>query len=167
MNNTTVVSVSLNDYFHHARDEEGKYAHLVSNPIRSNAEALLPKVNKFLALAAAAGVYAQIDGLTGSLCGSGWRPLAVNAATSNAALHSPHLSGRGIDLRDDPRSRALARWAVSGEGRKALEECGLWCERPGWTPSWLHCQDEPPHSGSRFFIPSIKPAMAPFLPGEE
>lgn len=138
----------------------------LTDAIRANAEETVRRANLLLELASHDGVSATVDMQTQCLVGSGWRPAGVNAATANAAKVSKHLTGQAIDIRDDRISRKLCAWAVSPPGRAALESVGLWCERPQWTPSWLHCQWVSPASGNRFFIPSAAPPMVPALPGE-
>lgn len=91
---------------------------------------------------------------------SGWRPISINDATSNAALCSPHLFADGLDTRDP--ERLFARWCL--QNLAELEQIGLWMEDPCWTPTWVHLQTHPPKSGKRVFIPSSKPPLAPPLP---
>lgn len=91
---------------------------------------------------------------------SGWRPLAVNDATCNAAKGSPHLIAEGLDTRDP--DRLFARWCL--RNLHELEHLGLWMEDPRWTPTWVHLQTHPPKSGKRVFIPSSKPPLAASLP---
>lgn len=132
----------------------------LTGQIRENAALTVSRANLFLAEAVTAGVP-----LVGNLLASGWRPAGVNAATANSAKASKHMIGLGLDIRDDAH-RSLCRWAVTPAGREALDRIGLWCERPQWTPTWLHVQPVAPKSGNRFFVPSSAPAMVPPLPGE-
>lgn len=122
--------------------------------IRAAADELVAKVNTLLQYAAADGV--PINGVA-----SGWRPAGINDITSNAAKHSKHLTGHGVDLRDIP-SRAFARWCLRNQD--LLIEIGLWMEDPQWTNTWVHLQSIPPGSGKRVYIPSTKPPITDKLP---
>lgn len=90
---------------------------------------------------------------------SGWRPRAINAATPGAATNSTHLIGEALDGSD--ADRLLARWILANElesKRLAVAsyaaEIGLWFEDFRTTPTWVHGQSVPPHSGLRIYIPS-------------
>ena len=131
-----------------------KYPRELNDEIRNNARLTLRRVNELLALAAA-------DGIACDICASGWRPLAVNAATSNAAKASKHLKALAIDVRDTV-DRGLARWCLRNMAE--LQRIGLWMEDPRWTPTWVHLQIVPPGSAKRVYIPSIKPPIAAPLP---
>lgn len=91
---------------------------------------------------------------------SGWRPAAVNDATSHAAAHSRHITAQALDTHDP--KRLFARWCLSN--LHELEQIGLWMENPRWTPHWVHLQTVPPGSGHRVYIPSSAPPLAPSLP---
>lgn len=155
--------ITVEDYFM-GRDKT--HASELTDAIRLHAAETVRRTNLLLDAAAADGVHPTKDATTHTFVGSGWRPAGVNAATSNAAKNSTHLTGEACDIRDDPAGRALCRWAVSESGRAALERIGLWCERPQWTPSWLHVQTRPSASGKRFYIPSAASPLAAALPGE-
>ncbi len=127
------------------RDE--KYPEELTGEIEANAAELLGRVNNLLA---ALG-WADPD------VRSGWRPHAINDATSNAAAHSKHLTGQAIDLADPDRS--LAR-AIKLEP-DVLVQFGLFAEDFRWTPSWVHLQSVPPKSGRRIYVPNNAPALAP------
>ena len=103
---------------------------------------------------------------TGILLGvaSGWRPAAVNEATSNAAGNSWHIHAGAVDIRDTP-DRALARWVAKNQDK--LESAGLYCERFEWTKSWVHFSQHAPKSGHRFYIPSSAPATCSRLPEQD
>lgn len=154
--------ITLEDYFM-GRDKT--YASELTDAIRANAEETVKRVNLLLTEAAKHGVEASIDSITHTIVGSGWRPAGVNSATANAAKASTHLTSEACDIRDTGK-RPLATWACSAEGRKALETIGLWCERPQWTPTWLHVQTRPSKSGLRFYVPSTAPALTKALPNE-
>lgn len=72
----------------------------------------------------------------------------IKAGKSNATK-SKHMYGMAADV-SDPEGK-LARWCL--DNVKVLEEAGLWCEHPDYTPGWVHFQMTPPRSGNRFFIP--------------
>jgi hypothetical protein len=139
------------------------YGAELTDPIRANIAELLGRVNLLLAWAYGDGVRPALDKVTGTHVASGWRPKAINDTTSNAAHASKHLTGQGIDLRDNG-TRDLARWCLKNE--EALAEIGLWMERPQWTPTWVHLQSVPPGSRRRYYIPSSKPPLVAALPGE-
>jgi len=99
---------------------------------------------------------------------SGWRPGAVNEATSNAGKLSNHLTARAGDKRDSPDGE-FAWWCFRTPG--ILERHGLWMEHPvatvvrawmtakdqGRTPTpWCHLQNVPPHSHLRVYFPDTK-----------
>lgn len=136
----------------------------LTDAIRANAAVTVSRVNQLLAAAASAGVHASRDATTHTAVGSGWRPAGVNAATANAAAKSTHMTGQACDIRDDAGSRDLCRWALLHPD--VLDDIGLWCERPQWTPSWLHVQTIPPRSDNRFYVPSSAPPAVAALPGE-
>ena len=141
-----------------------RYAADLTEDVQANALDLLSRVNLLLGFAYANGVQPTLDEKTGTHVASGWRPPAINDATSNAAKSSRHMTGQAIDLRDDPDKRPLARWCLGNLDR--LATIGLWMESPQWTPSWVHLQTVPPKSGKRVYIPSSKPPLAPPLPGQ-
>lgn len=136
----------------------------LTDAIRNNIAELLGRVNLLLTWAYADNVRPALDAATHTHVASGWRPKAINDAISNAAAASKHLTGEGIDLRDNG-TRDLAQWCLKNED--ALAEIGLWMERPQWTPSWVHLQSVPPKSHRRYYVPSSKPPLVAALPGEE
>ncbi len=136
----------------------------LTDEIRKNAIIVVERVNLLLALAEKDGVLPTTDTTTGTYIASGWRPVGVNSNTANAAATSKHITGQACDLRDGPIKRRLASWAMLNHDK--LEQCGIWCERPQWTPNWLHCQIVPPKSGNRIYVPSSKPPLCTALPGE-
>ena len=136
------------------------YPDELTDEIRANVKALVPRVNALLALMSANGVAPATDAHTRTAVASGWRPAAVNDATANAAASSRHLTGQAIDLRDTPE-RELCRWALANPD--ALVELGLWMEDPRWTPTWLHVQTVPPKSGHLVYVPSTKPPIVAAL----
>jgi hypothetical protein len=153
--------ITLSDYW---MGRDAKYADQLTDAIRDHAADLLGRVNLLLSWAYKDNVRPALDAHTGTHVASGWRPAEINEATSNAAHGSKHLTGDGIDLRDNG-TRDLARWCL--RNRDALEEIGLWMERPQWTPTWVHVQRLPPQSRRRVYVPSSKPPLCDPLPGEE
>ena len=136
----------------------------LTDAIRDNATELLGRVNLLLAWAYGDNVRPALDATTGTHIASGWRPAAINDATSNAAAKSKHITGEAIDLRDTG-TRDLARWCV--KNLDAIEEIGLWMEDPQWTQSWVHLQIVPPASRRRIYCPSTRPPLAARLPEQE
>ena len=112
--------------FWKGRDTE--YAEELTDEIRRNAEVTLAKVNELLERSG----FKSIDSLN-----SGWRPRAVNEATSNAGAASRHITGQAVDLPDVDRT--LATWCV--DNVDDLAAVGLWMEDPRWTPTWVHLQE--------------------------
>jgi hypothetical protein len=147
--------ITVKDYFM-GRDVE--YAGDFTPTIAANGASITDKINELLAR------YVQDTKDTGRTIASGWRPPAVNDATSNAACHSHHLDATAGDVRDT-EERDLARWVAGNQA--VLVSIGLWCERFEWTPDWVHFQDAPPKSGNRFFIPSTAPAKCGRLPEQD
>lgn len=129
---------------------DAKYPAELTAEILHNAGVLVARVNTLLRLTDPAPHQVA----------SGWRPPAVNDATTNAAAHSKHRTGQAVDL-VDVAPRLLARWCLSH--LEDLETIGLWMEDPRWTPSWVHLQLVPPGSGKRVYVPSTAPALAAAL----
>jgi len=155
-------AITLPDYYM-GRDKT--HGSELTPELQANAVETVRRVNLLLESAAAAGVYASIDSITKTIVGSGWRPASVNGKVKNAAKKSTHMTCEACDIRDTGK-RALARWVCTADGRAALARIGLWCERPQWTPSWLHVQTRKPKSGNRFYIPSTAAALTAPLPNE-
>lgn len=122
------------------------YAAELTDAIRRNAEETVRRVNKLLAIYAAATGDERPRGVT-----SGWRPAAVNSRTQGAAKRSNHMLGLAVDVAD--ASGALDAWINTAAGLAALGECGLWAEAAHATPTWCHLQTVPPRSGRRIFNP--------------
>jgi hypothetical protein len=135
----------------------------LTDEIRSNAETLLPLVDRLLARMEADGVRILTDAGTRSPIHSGWRPPTVNDHTANAGKTSNHLKGLAVDLLDTQRK--LGTWAVNN--LPALQEMGLWMEDPRWCPTWLHVQCVPPISNHLVYQPSSNPPLASALPGQQ
>lgn len=114
---------------------DASHASDLTDEIRANVVALLPKVN---------GLLADYINATGNPVGgvnSGWRPPSINAATPNAARKSWHMLGKAIDIGD--ASGRLDAWLLTEQGQGSLEFWGLWHEHPDDTPRWAHVQDAP------------------------
>ena len=152
--------ITLSDYW---MGRDATHGVELTDKVAANATLLLGRVNLLLAWAYRDGVQPGIDADTGTHVASGWRPAAVNAAVPHAASNSRHMTGEAIDLRDTP-ARALAIWCLANED--ALDEIGLWMERPQWTPTWVHLQNVAPGSNRRYFIPSTSRPLVAALPGE-
>jgi hypothetical protein len=124
--------------------------------IRANAARTVLRTNQLKQLAAIRDFFVFVE----PEVASGWRPLAVNDATSNAAEHSRHIIAEALDTHDPDRK--FARWCL--RNLNELETIGLWMEDPRWTPHWVHLQIVPPLSGRRVYIPSAHPPLASPLP---
>lgn len=162
---TPPVVLTLEDYW---MGRDVRYPEALTAEIRANAARLLASVNILLEVAEKEGVPIGVDEKTGTPIASGWRPPAVNDRTSNAAIASAHLSGRGVDLQDLVHlGRPLARFAlVCARPGGLLEELELFMERPQWTADWVHLQSYPPKSGRRVYIPSSASPLVAALPEE-
>lgn len=153
------------DQFWMGRDKT--HAAELTDAVRVNALHTVMRVNDLLERA-------KQDGIEVDTIASGWRPTAVNAETPNAAPSSKHMTGEACDVKDDEH-RFFARWCLEHtapichqEGTPdLLQEIGLWMENPMWTPTWVHLQIVPPHSGRRIFVPSENPPLAAALPEQE
>lgn len=160
------VQITLVDYFTgpDGTRRDVKYKEALTAAIYDNAVRTVEVVNAVLTAMHDDGVEPALEPATGAPVASGWRPPAVNSATSNAADHSRHLTGQACDIHDTP-ARDLARWAVANEEK--LRECGVeGIERPAWCPTWLHVQTVAAGSGHFSYVPSTAPAKVAALPGE-
>ena len=151
--------ITLADYW---MGRDIRYPADLTDVVIDNAAELLDRVNLLISHASQDGVQPVTDAATWTHVASGWRPKSVNDATSSAGKNSRHITGRAIDLRDDPVKRQLARWCLAHLDK--LAEIGLWMEDPQWTPSWVHLQSIAPGSGRRVYIPSAHPPLATKLP---
>lgn len=137
-----------------------KYPDDYTPNIQANGAETVRRVNMLLAMA-------EKDGIVCEVVASGWRPQAVNDATSNAAGHSTHISALACDVVDDA-NRSLAHWCMSNLNKLVL--CELWMEDPRWTGGaghtpWVHLQTVPPASDHRVYIPSSKSPFDPNFGG--
>lgn len=86
---------------------------------------------------------------------SGWRPAAVNEATSNAGKKSTHLDANAGDTTDTPDGD-FTWWCM--RNRHVLETHGLWMEHGVATvllaknTPWCHLQRVPPKSHQRLSL---------------
>ena len=80
---------------------------------------------------------------------SGLRSQADQMRINPKAPKSNHLMGRAADVLD--RDGKLWSWCM--KNLKLLEDVGLWLEDKTATPTWVHFQTVPPHSGNRIFKP--------------
>jgi hypothetical protein len=134
----------------------------------ANADKMLAAVNCLWHEAADAGVYgywidpdtnSQISGSKGGAGDGGYR----TPDSKTGAKSSTHREGHGCDTYDPERK--LAAWCVLNV--ELLVKHDLYIEDPRWTPGWVHCQDVPPKSGKRVYIPASTPPLAPALPGQK
>lgn len=150
--------IILTDY---TMGRDALYPAELTEQVVANASELLGRVNLLLSWAMNENIRPALDAKTGTHVASGWRPRAVNDATSNAASRSKHITGEAIDMRDNG-TRDLARWCL--KNLDALEEIGLWMEAPQYTPSWVHLQIVAPGSHRRVYVPSSAPPLCALLP---
>jgi hypothetical protein len=139
--------ISLEEYF----GTKGKHPDC-TQVRRSNAVALISKVNTLLARAAEEGVYdwpldpdtgTNISGARNGVGDGGFR---LSTSTTGAP-GSAHKEGQGIDIFDPEET--LDEWLTD----EILEQSGLYRESPGKTPGWAHLQTRAPGSGRRTFLP--------------
>jgi hypothetical protein len=88
---------------------------------------------------------------------SGWRPKAVNDATSNAAKASNHMKGLAVDFAD-PDGK-LREWVLAN--LPLMASLGLYFEDFRWTKGWVHFQIVAPGSKHRIYVPSTAPMTNP------
>ena len=144
--------ITIEKYF---MGRDSKYSDECTDEIRANAEETVRRTNKLLALA-------SLDDIIRDTVASGWRPAAINEATTNAAHISKHLTARAVDIVDG--NRVFAQWCLLNLDK--LGSLDLYMEDPRWCPTWVHLQCVPPLSGKRVYIPSTKPPLAPPLDGQ-
>lgn len=128
------------------------YAVLLTDELRANAAETVRRWNLLLE------AFYQATGIKHRGVRSGWRPEAINDRVPGAAKNSKHLTCEACDMED--HDKAMAHFAVANP--EVVSAIGLWFEDPiatnpatqqSYTPTWLHGQIVPPHSGHRFFIP--------------
>ena len=148
--------LTVDDYF---TDEHGNrrdiiYASELTPEILANAQVTVDRWNLLLT-----HFYQENPTAARRRNNSGWRPKGINAQTPGAAPNSTHLDAEADDASD--ADRMLARWILANEleaQRLATQsyaaQIGLWFEDFRTTPTWVHGQTVPPHSGHRIYIPS-------------
>lgn len=109
-----------------------------ADEVRENAEITVEKANRLLEIAE------MERGVR-----SGYRPTEVNLNVPNASHNSKHITCEAVDIADNDGK--LKSWCL--QNLEVLEDLGLWMESPEFTPTWVHIQIVPPHSGHRVFIP--------------
>ena len=134
--------ISLNELIKNVKIEDIPKDHL------DNLNSLLVNLNK---LRAAYGKPLKVT--------SGYRSMADHMRIyadkdirdlNKIPMKSKHLSGQACDFADpDNKLKDFINDCTPEE----LEEFGLWFESFPETPGWVHCQNLPPKSGKRFFIP--------------
>lgn len=137
--------LTTDEYF--AKHLQGHEAEL-TDEIRANANTTVDRWNDLLAQ-----FYAENSDVPPGSIASGWRPAAVNSATPGAAAGSKHMTGTALDF-TIPMIVRLFVWLLSMP-ESDLAKFSLWFEDFRATPTWVHGQIVPPHSGNRFFIPDI------------
>jgi hypothetical protein len=106
-------------------------------------------VNKLIALMAQDGITLESSPLTLTPVSSGWRPVAINAATPGAAARSLHITCEAVDIYD-PEGE-LDDWCM--QHTTLLADVGLYLEHPAATKGWCHLQTRAPRSSNRVFYP--------------
>jgi hypothetical protein len=138
------VNITVEQYF-------GNYATSIdaTDTVKSNADALLVKVNALITHMTACGVRFQNNPVTGSLVSGvtygGFRPQNCTQGVPESA----HKTGQAVDIYD-PRGD-IDKWLLTNE--KLLDHFELWFEHPDKTPNWCHMGTRKPKSGNRFFYP--------------
>lgn len=140
--------ISIEQYF-------GKYGKTHKDAIPSryaNAQLLLVKVNKLMAIAMEDGVSFPDSPVTKSqVSGSengGFRPQDC----SIGAIHSAHKEGLAVDIYD-PKGEIDDWLNNSPVARKAISELDMYFEVMSKTVGWSHWSIKRPASGRRFFQP--------------
>lgn len=82
---------------------------------------------------------------------SGWRPAAINQATSGAALTSNHIKCLAVDIVD---MAPFPLMKLILDNLNIAEKYGVYFEDFNYTPSWTHIQIVPPKSGKRIYVPN-------------
>lgn len=134
--------IALDDYY---MGRDSQFRHELTDTLQANARETVRRVNLLLEMATAEGVTLEASPRTGSLVASGWRPIAINAATPNAAPRSRHITCEAVDLYDPDGD--LDEWCFDNLHR--LAELDLYMEHPAATKGWCHLQIVPPRSQAR------------------
>lgn len=133
--------------FYRGRDKV--YANQLTPELRANADTTLLRVNALIAMMWGDGITLEASPITLTPVASGWRPVAINAATPGASARSLHITCEAIDLYD-PEAE-IDNWCM--KHLIELQELGLWLEHPAATKGWCHLQTRAPRSGNRVFYP--------------
>jgi len=138
--------ITLDDYLMgRQRNNRAAFTALLAD----NAEQTVARVNLLLAAMQGDRVPIEDHPEHGSPVSSGWRTLAVNAATPGAAPRSKHLTCEACDLFDP--DGLLDDWCIANQD--TLMDLRLWLEHPSATKGWCHVQIVAPQSGRRVFYP--------------
>lgn len=131
------------------RGRDKVYANQLTPALRASADNTLARVNKLLAVMDVDGITLESSPITLTPVSSGWRPVAINAATPGAAARSLHITCEAIDLYDP--EGVLDNWCM--QNITLLEAYSLYLEHPAATKGWCHLQTRAPRSGKRVFYP--------------
>ncbi len=155
--------ITLQSYWK-GRNHDPRYAAACTAAIQANASETVRVMNLLLEM------FKADTGVDLQEVSSGWRPPAINEATSNAGAKSTHLLALATDMRDTA-DRLFARWCLGN--RQKLAVLGLYIEDPRWTAKfnevtklwsyWVHVQRVPPKSGKRIYVPSLAPPVTAAL----
>jgi hypothetical protein len=141
---TTIITPLM---YYRGRDKV--YANQLTPELRANALRTIESVNKLIGLMANDGITLESSPLTLTPVSSGWRPVAINAATPGAAARSLHITCQAIDLYDP--EGVIDDWCMSH--MQELADNKLYLEHPAATKGWCHLQIRAPRSGNRVFYP--------------
>lgn len=145
----TAISRTIITPLMYYRGRDKVYANQLTPELRTNALRTLESVNKLIGLMAQDGITLESSPLTLTPVSSGWRPVAINAATPGAAARSLHITCEAIDLYDP--EGVIDDWCMSHIPE--LEYYKLYLEHPAATKGWCHLQTRAPRSGYRVFYP--------------
>lgn len=145
----TAITCTIITPLMYYRGRDKVYANQLTPELRTNALRTLESVNKIIGLMAQDGITLESSPLTLTPVSSGWRPVAINAATPGAAARSLHITCEAIDLYDP--EGVIDDWCMSYTS--ALEDHKLYLEHPAATKGWCHLQTRAPRSGYRVFYP--------------
>lgn len=143
----TTATVITPLMFYRGRDK--MYANQLTRELRENEDITLTCVNAMLSVMADYGVIPEMSPITLTPVTSGWRPVAINAATPGASARSLHITCEAIDLYDP--EGALDDWCMNH--LHVLKNLSLYLEHPAATKGWCHLQTRAPRSGNRVFYP--------------
>ena len=145
----TAISRTIITPLMYYRGRDKVYANQLTPALRAWTDNTLAHVNKLLAVMDVDGITLESSPITLTPVSSGWRPVAINAATPGAAVRSMHITCEAIDLYDP--EGVLDDWCMSHIPE--LEYHKLYLEHPAATKGWCHLQTRAPRSGNRVFYP--------------